>query len=92
MSRPAAAATSSKTRAENVMSACSWVTRDSGSEITWRSSKPEEGSGRGRGLTAALSTRDSAWRKASKSRRLDRGRRFVGERARSQRHGGSSFR
>jgi hypothetical protein len=92
MSRPAAAATSSKTGAGNAMSVCTWGTRDSGPEITWRSSKPEEGSDRGRGLTAALATRDSAWRKASKSRRLDRGSRFIGERARSQRHGGSSSR
>jgi hypothetical protein len=72
------------------MSVCSRGTGDSGLEITWRSIKPEEGSGRGRGLTADPTTRDFAWKKASKSKRMDRGSRFFGERILRQRQGGSS--
>jgi hypothetical protein len=74
------------------MSVCSRGTGDNGLEITWRSIKPEEGSGRGRGLNADPTTRDSAWIKASKSKRLDRGNRFIGERILRQRQGGSSSR
>lgn len=87
---PAAALAPSKGRAVNVMSVRVWGIRRGGPRSTWRSKKPEEGSGPGRGLTAELWARDSAWRKASKSRRLVCGSRFVGERTSRQRHGGSS--
>jgi len=72
---------SSKERAANVMSVRVCGSRRGGPRSTWRSRKPEEGSGRGRGLTAELSIRDSAWRNASKSGCLAGGSRFVGERA-----------
>jgi hypothetical protein len=74
------------------MSVCSRGTENSGLESTWRSDKPDEGSDRGGGLTAEPVIRDSAWRKASKSRSLACGDRFVGQQALLQRQGGSSFR
>jgi len=87
---PAATLASSKDRVENVRSAHVRGTGRGGPRSTSGSSKPEEGSGRGRGLTAELSIRDFAWRKASKSGRLVCGSRFVGEWTLRQRHGGSS--
>jgi hypothetical protein len=57
----------------NVMSVCSWGIRDSGQETTWRSTKPEEGSGRWQGLTTEPVTRGSTRSKASKPRGLKRG-------------------
>lgn len=65
------------------------VSGGSGQEETWRSREDEEGSGRWCGLTANPATRDSAWSKASKSRRENRGSRFVGDRVSLQRQGGS---
>lgn len=88
----AAALASSKEREVNVTSVRTWGTRCGGPGSTWRSKKPDEGSDRGRGLTAEPPIRDSAWRNASKSRRVVCGSRFVGERIAGQRQGGSSSR
>jgi len=76
----------------NVMSVRAWGTRRGGPGSTWRSKEPEEGSGRGQGLTAEPPICDSAWRNASKSRHAVCGSRFVGERIAGQRQGGSSSR